>query len=86
MFSVLLLFGMYVIGYFYHLRFKGIITDSNRLTFSAFDIELNRRHDLDEIAKLHYGRNLYKIFIFTFYIIFPLLVCIMLWNDHLDNM
>jgi hypothetical protein len=76
---------MYVIGYFYYLRYKGIITYTYRITLSAFDNKLGRRHDPYEIDKLTYDRKVYKVFVYTFYIIFPLLISVMVWNDHLGN-
>ncbi len=85
-FCILLLYGMYVVAYFYYLKSKGIITRSWKLTFSAFDYDLTRLHyDSPERDKLLYGRKLYAVFIYSFFVVYPLLVLILLWNERMGN-
>lgn len=85
-FCLHLLYGMYVIAYFYYLKSKGIITRSWKITFNAFDHDLNRLHYYStERDKLLYGRKLYAVFIYSFFAIYPILVLLLLWNERMGN-
>lgn len=86
-FCILLLYGMYVIAYFYYLKSKGIITRTWKITFSAFDYDLNRLYyNSNERDKLLYGRKLYAVFIYSFFVVYPLLALLLLWNEQVGNM
>ena len=85
-FCVQLLYSMCMIAYFYYLKSKGIITRSWKITFSAFDYDLARmNYSPTERERLLYGRKLYAISIYSFLIIFPLLILLLLWNDRMGN-
>ncbi len=77
-FIAVVLYGQYVIGYFFYLRFRGIISSGYKITRSAFDHEIARTNDHSGLRKLHYGKRIYLVFFYAFLIAIALVLLTML--------
>jgi len=79
LFFIVMAFGMYMIVYYNVLRFRGLVS-GYKITRSSFDDGISRTRDERNLKRLRYGRKIYLMFLYSFFVAFGLLMLVV-WAD-----